>query len=175
MPVPNWRGYTQTNHGGRVLVVIATAFHWLNPNTRVEKLSQVTKSNGYVALLWNVFGDSSRADPFHEATVELLGSLEASPSTEPDKVPFALDKEAREREFLQGGSFELALYAESRWQLELSPEKVKMLYEGFSSIARLPEARRSQVLAELARITETEFSGMVTRNMTSPLYLFRRT
>lgn len=157
------------------LVVIATAFHWLNPDTRVEKLSQVVKSNGHVALLWNVFGDSSRPDPFHEATVELLGSLDASPSTEPNKVPFALDREAREREFSRGGSFELALYAESRWQLKLNPEQVKMLYEGFSNIARLTKARRSQILAELAHVAETKFAGLVTRNMTSLLYLFRRT
>lgn len=156
------------------LVVIATAFHWLNPDTRVGKLSQVVKPNGYVALFWNVFGDASRTDPFHEATVGLLGSLEASPSTEPDKVPFALDRGAREREFSRGG-FELTLYAESRWQLRLDPEQVRMLYEGFSSVARLSEASRSQVLAELARIAETEFAGLVTRNMTSPLYLFRRT
>ena len=157
------------------LVVVATAFHWLSPNTRVKKLSQIVKSNGYVALLWNVFGDSSRPDPFHEATVELLGSLEISPSTEPDKVPFALDREAREKEFLQGGSFELALYAESRWQLELNPAQVKLLYEGFSSIARLPETKRSQILAELAHVAETKFDGLVTRNMSSLLYLFRRT
>lgn len=157
------------------LVVIATAFHWLDPNTRVGKLSQITKSNGYVALLWNVFGDSSRADPFHEATVEVFGSMESSPSTEPDKVPFALDREAREREFLWGGSFELALYVESRWQLHVNPEQVKLLYEGFSQIVRLPEARRNQILAELTRIAETKFSGLVTRNMTSVLYLFRRT
>lgn len=157
------------------LVVIATAFHWLNPNTRVEKLSQIVKPNGYVALLWNVFGDSSRADPFHEDTVDLLGSLDASPSHAPDNVPFALDRQAREREFLQDGSFELALYAESRWKLKLNPEQVRMLYEGFSNIARLTEARRSQILAELAHIAETKFAGLVTRNMTSLLYLFRRT
>lgn len=156
------------------LVVIATAFHWLNPNTRTEKLAHVVKPNGYVALLWHVFGDSSRPDPFHKATAKLLGNLEASPSTEPDKVPFALDRDAREREFLQSGSFELDLYAESRWQLTLNPEQVRMLYEGFSSIARLPELRRSQLLDELARIAETDFSGEVTRNMTSLLYLFRR-
>lgn len=156
------------------LVVIATAFHWLDPNTRVEKLSQVVKPNGHVALLWNVFGDSSRADPFHEATVEVFGSLAASPSTEPDKVPFALDREAREGEFSQDGNFELELYAESRWQLYLNPEQVKLLYEGFSHIARLPEARRNRILTELARIAEAEFAGRVTRNMTSPLYLFKR-
>lgn len=157
------------------LVVVATAFHWLSPNTRVEKLSQIVKPNGHVALLWNVFGDSSRPGLFHDATAELLGSLETSPSTEPDKVPFALDREAREREFSRDGSFELALYAESRWQLALNPEQVKMLYEGFSNIARLPEARRSQLLTELAHIAETKFDGLVTRNMSSVFYLFRRT
>ena len=157
------------------LVVIATAFHWLNPQTRVEKLAQIVKPGGHVALLWNVFGDLTRPDPFHEATEELLGGLEASPSGAPDKLPFALDRAAREREFLRGGSFELALYAESHWPLVLNPEGVRALYEGFLSIARLPTDSREALLTALAHIAQTDFGGRVTRNMTTPLYLFRRT
>lgn len=156
------------------LVVSATAFHWLNPETRVAKLSRIVKPGGHVALLWNVFQDVNRPDPFHEATNHLLARLDSSPSSTPDKVPFALDRQAREKEFLQDG-FELLLYAESHWQLNLDPEQVGKLYEGFSSIARLPEARRYQILDELVHIANTTFAGLVTRNMTSPLYLFRRT
>lgn len=157
------------------LVVSATAFHWLDPGTRIEKLARIVKPSGHVALLWNVFGDASRTDPFHEATVELLGGLDSSPSTAPNKVPFALDRGAREQEFLQAGHFELHLYAESRWTLLLNAARVKLLYEGFSSIARLAEVRRKEVLSELVRIAETKFSGEVTRNMTSVLYVFKRT
>ena len=43
-------------------------------------------------MVWNVFGDPDRADPFHEATAVLLNGP-SSPSR--DDLPFALDKDAR--------------------------------------------------------------------------------
>jgi SAM-dependent methyltransferase len=156
------------------LVVIATAFHWLDSNTRVKKLSEIVKPNGHVALLWNVFGDLNLADPFHEASKYLLQDLDASPSNKPKHLPFALDRAAREQEFLRNGNFELVMYAESHWPLELNPEQLRKLYEGFSHIARLAEEKRNQILNDLAHLAETHFSGLVIRNMTSPLYLFRR-
>lgn len=155
------------------LVVIATAFHWLDSNTRVKKLEEIVKTNGFVALLWNVFGDRNRADTFHEASKYLLEGLDASPSG-PDRLPFALDRAAREQEFLQGGNFELVMYGESHWSLELNPVQLRNLYEGFSGLSRLTEEERNQILDELVYLAETKFSGLVTRNMTSPLYLFKR-
>lgn len=156
------------------LVVIATAFHWLAPETRVKKLAQIVKPKGYVALLWNVFADPSRPDPFHEATYSLLSSLEISPSDRPAQKPFALDKEAREREFLQDGDFELVIYAESHWPFHLSSEGVRKLYGTFSNLSRLSAVKKEATLDKLVHIAETQFSGRVTRNMTTPLYLFRR-
>lgn len=157
------------------LVVIATAFHWLDSDTRVKKISDIVKPKGHVALLWNTFGDLNLADPFHEASKYLLQDLEPSPSDKPKQLPFALDRAAREQEFLQSGNFKLVMYAESHWSLELNPEQLRKLYEGFSNIARLKEEKRNQLLDKLAQLAERQFSGLVIRNMTSPLYLFRRT
>ena len=122
------------------LVVCATAFHWLDTKTRVEKLANIVKSGGYVALLWNVFQDLHHDDPFHEASKPLLSNLPSNPSGKPDSLPFALDKSAREQEFLAERQFELVMYAESHWQYELNPEKLRKLYEGFSNLAQLGAA-----------------------------------
>jgi hypothetical protein len=45
-------------------------------------------------MVWNVFGDDSRPDPFHEATKALLNGP-SSPSAGARNKPFALDAEAR--------------------------------------------------------------------------------
>ena len=156
------------------LVVSATAFHWLDPTTRVEKLWQVVKKQGYVALFWNTFQDLTKADPFHEATQPLLSSLSASPSNRPNEIPFALDRQAREAEFLQGKRFELAVYLELHWTLTLNAHQVSLLYENFSQIARLAPSERAAILAALVNIAEADFNGIVKRNMTTPLYLFRK-
>ncbi|MFN8487981.1 MAG: class I SAM-dependent methyltransferase [Caldilineaceae bacterium] len=164
----------QLGHEAFDLVVIATAFHWLDPATRVEKLWQVLKKQGYVALFWNTFQDLTKADPFHEATQLLLTGLSASPSNRPNEIPFALDRQAREAEFLSGGKFELAVYLELHWTLTLNAHQVRLLYENFSRIARLPPSERAEILDALVNVAESEFKGIVKRNMTTPLYLFRK-
>lgn len=156
------------------LIVIATAFHWLDPTMRVEKLFQVAKKHAYVALFWNTFQDVAKADPFHEASKRLLANLSASPSNLPNEIPFALDRRARETEFLQENRFELAVYLELHWTLTLTAKQVRLLYEGFSQIARLPTAERTEILDALVNVAESEFKGIVKRNMTTPLYLFRK-
>lgn len=156
------------------LVVSATAFHWLDPATRVAKLWQVVKKRGYVALLWNTFQDLTKADPFHEATKSLLSGLSINPSNRPMEIPFALDRQAREAEFLSGERFELVAYLELHWPLTLNSHQVRLLYESFSQIARLPPEERIELLDALVQVSESEFKGMVKRNMTTPLYLFRK-
>ncbi len=156
------------------VVLIATSFHWLDPQTRVNTVVRLTKPGGHVVLIWNVFQDMNLEDPFHEATKDLLAELSNSPSGSPNNLPFALDRAARETEFLSTGCFDTRLYAESHWKFLLDPEGVRSLYEGFSQIARLPDAERETLLDRLEEIAKTEFAGNVVRNMTSPLYVFQR-
>lgn len=49
------------------LVVSATAFHWVPPDTGLRRCADVLRNDGSLALWWNVYGDPSRHDPFHEA------------------------------------------------------------------------------------------------------------
>ena len=156
------------------LVVAATMYHWLNPSTRVELIADLLKPTGHVALMWNVFGNLRKPDPFHEATKDLVAHLPASPAGAPADIPFALARHDREEEFLRTGRFELRAYLEVQWTIRLSAAKVGLLYEGFSSIARLPEVERTELLQRIVNVADTRFGGIVERNMTSPMYLFRR-
>ncbi|MEO6981388.1 MAG: class I SAM-dependent methyltransferase, partial [Mucilaginibacter sp.] len=52
--------------------VSATAFHWLNEDIALEKIARLLRPGGWWCMIWNVFGDPSRHDAFHEATRELL-------------------------------------------------------------------------------------------------------
>jgi hypothetical protein len=51
----------------------ATAFHWLKEAFALEKIANLLRPGGWRPAVWNVFGDDSRPDPFHEATKELPG------------------------------------------------------------------------------------------------------
>ena len=156
------------------LVVVATAFHWLDPERRVSLLAKMLHKGGYVALMWNVFGDEDKQDDFHEATDSILSGLGDSPSGAPGERPFALRRTDREEEFLDAGLFEQAGYRELKWLLQLSSLEMIKLYETFSPIQKIAKSERQQILAKLGQVADSAFGGVVNRNMTSVLYLFRK-
>ncbi|MEM7017690.1 MAG: class I SAM-dependent methyltransferase [Pseudomonadota bacterium] len=156
------------------LVACATAFHWLDPETGINKIASILKPGGYVALWWNVFQDLDKADPFHEATRSLLAPLSTNPSGAPDTLPFALDRQARESSLANTGLFEHIEYHETRWTLVLDTSAVGKLYGSFSGLLQLPEAEQRLLLEKLMDIAQHEFNGRVERHTTSPLYLARR-
>ena len=163
----------ELSHGAYDLAVAATAFHWIRASSGLAKIAQALKPHGYVALWWNVFGDPNREDPFHEATKPILQNLSNSPSDPPNTLPFALDTDARVRDFSNTGIFEEPEYAAFRWTLLLNAQQVGSLYATFSSISRLPDDQRKVILEQLVKIAEREFGGSVRRNMVSPIYLAR--
>ena len=161
-------------HSHYDLVAAATSFHWIQPAIGLAKAAAVLKPGGYVALWWHVFGDVDREDPYHEATRTILQPLSSSPSGAPDTVPFALDTQARLRDFSSTGQFETPAYEAYRWTLVLNTAQVGALYATFSAISRLPEEQRQTILHQLMEVAERHFGGTVERNMVSPIYIARR-
>lgn len=154
------------------LVVAATAFHWVEPEQGLRKVRRILRNGGTAALMWNVLQDLNKEDPFHDATKDLLASLADSPSGAPDSTPFALDRAAREEESRAVGFSQIS-YSESRWSYVITTEQVGKLYEGFSSIQRLDDDPRNDLLQKLMAIAHEQFDGRVVRNMTSCLYLLQ--
>jgi SAM-dependent methyltransferase len=153
------------------LGVSATAFHWLDEAAALAKIAAVLRPGGWWAMVWNVFGDDTRADPFHEATKELLNGP-ASPSQGQDGVPFALDHEARSAAIAHADAFEAVETLSSAWSLVLDPNQTMALYATYSNVT--VRADRTAVLEALRRIARDQFGGQVTRNMTTRLYIARR-
>jgi SAM-dependent methyltransferase len=151
------------------LIVAATCFHWLDPDTRLRRMGRLLRDGGTVALMWNVLTAPGRPDPFHDATRELLAPLAVNPSGGPEALPFALDRTARAAEARRAG-FEMTSYSESRWTLRLSATQIGTLYGTFSHIQRLEPRARARTLEALVRVAEDAFEGHVERNVTSCLY-----
>jgi SAM-dependent methyltransferase len=157
--------------GGFDLGVSATAFHWLPEDAALARIATLLRPGGWWAMVWNVFGDDRRADPFHEATRDLLAGA-ASPSAGSRDVPFALDAEARVAALERSRAFDAVEHRSSAWTLVLDPDQTVALYATYSNVNIRPD--RAAVLAELGRIARDEFKGRVTRNMITSLYIARR-
>ena len=149
----------------------ATAFHWLDEETALTKVADLLRPGGWWVMVWNDFGDPDRADPFHEATKLLLAGP-SSPSMGNRDIPFSQDKDARLRALEVANAFDSIEYCSSTWSLILDPDQVVKLYATYSNINIRPD--REAVLAELGRIARDKFQGLVTRNMTTCLYMARR-
>jgi SAM-dependent methyltransferase len=153
------------------LGVSATAFHWLDEDSALIKVAKLLRPCGWWAMLWNVFGDSGRADPFHEATKSLLGKP-LSPSEGTGDVPFALDAEARLEGLRRTDAFDSIEHLTSTWSLVLDADQTVALYATYSNVNIRPD--REDILNELRRMARDEFQDRVTRNMTTSLYVARR-
>lgn len=157
--------------GGFDLACSATAFHWLDAAPALARIADALRPGGAVALWWNVFGDDSRPDPFHEATQPLFSDEAKSPSQgAPGGPPYALDQAERLAELAAAGLSTLAprLW---RWTLTLDAVGVRALYSTYSNVNARPPEGRQALLDALVEIAEREFGGRVERNMTTALYL----
>jgi SAM-dependent methyltransferase len=152
------------------LGVCATAFHWLDEDSALAKIATLLRPGGWWAAVWNVFGDHSRPDPFHEATKELL-EAPASPSFGESGIPFALDAAARTAALKRTGAFDVVEVGTSQWPLVLDTDETVALYATYSNANA--RADRDAVLAELGRIARNDFGDRVIRNTTTSLYIAR--
>jgi SAM-dependent methyltransferase len=154
----------------------ATSFHWMDQRPALAKIARSLGSGGWWAAWWNVFGDPDRADPFHEATRELLHDQPKSPSHYAGLPhPFALDRDARVADIRAVGEFADASVEIGKWSITLSAKQVRGLYATFSQFAVLDPAERERLLDGLQQIAEKEFSGGVVRNMCTVIYTARKT
>lgn len=156
------------------LVVSATAFHWLDAVPALRRIHALLRDGGAVALIWNVFGDSIRPDPFHEASAHLFAGHRPSPSGGgTTQTPYGLDSEARLRDFDEA-SFHCDPPVMFEWTLTLDPPAVRRLYATYSNVVALEEGKREALLDVLEDLARNDFGGVVTRNMTTSVFTARR-
>jgi SAM-dependent methyltransferase len=149
----------------------ATSFHWLDEERALARIVRLLRPGGWWAAVWNVFGDDSRPDPFHDATTRLLKGP-TGPSIGKGGMPYALDAEARLAALRYAGGFDIVDHSTSQWPLILDAEQTVALYATYSNVTAHPD--RERILAGLGRIARDDFGGRVIRNMTTSLYVARR-
>ena len=155
------------------LVVSATAFHWLDAVPALRHIHALLRHGGAVALIWNVFGDNIRPDPFHEASAHLFAGHRESPSGGgTTQTPYGLDSEARLRDF-EAASFHCDPPVMFEWTLTLDPPAVRRLYATYSNVVALEAEKREELLDALEDLARGDFGGVVTRNMTTSVFIAR--
>lgn len=155
------------------LVASATAFHWLDAIPSLRRIHELLRPGGAIALFWNNYGDYHEPDPFHLATRHLFVGHKTSISGGGTDIVYGLDIPARLSDLRETG-FAPHEPVILPWTLTLDPLGVQRLYATYSNVTALPPDDRERLLAGLAEVTEREFGGAVTRNMTTSIYTASR-
>lgn len=153
------------------LAFCATAFHWLDPATRVERVARVLRPGGTVAIVWtrHVRGGTQALFGASQAVYARVGMGADGPA-----LPDEHELDLHDEEFRSNTAFaevETAVFATER---EYDTAGYLDLVGTYSeTIAAAPE-QRGALLDGLRELVEADFDGRVVKRSAFVLVLARR-
>lgn len=119
-------------------VLVAQAWHWVDPERAVPEVARVLVPGGRLGLVWNI---RDTREPWAAAFGALMHRHTVQVTdTAPDLQP----------PFGEVERFEVG------WVQDLSPAELVQLVESRSYVITLPEEQRSELLAEVAEFVATD-------------------
>ena len=154
------------------LVIAATAFHWLDPATRIQKCVEALQPGGLLAIVETHWGIGQSNDPFFAEGQACYARWD--PDHDPTFQPPAIEDLPNTREdMIQSGLFAEIVnrrYVERR---EFSAKQYCDLLGTFSNILAFEESNRRGFLACIAQLIEDRFKGRVVQHDVFDLWLAR--
>jgi SAM-dependent methyltransferase len=166
--------------GSFYLTVAATSFHWIPPESGLQRCADLLRPGGWLALWWTYFGDPDRPDPFRDAITPIFEELAPSLiATFPGIAfvgshPYALDAEARIAEIDATGRFGAVQYEVIPWTGRHNPAELRALFASYSPCLALGPDERASVLDAIEQQAAVRFQGVVERPYLTLIYLAQR-
>jgi SAM-dependent methyltransferase len=153
------------------LVAVTQSFHWLDPDTRVERIHDVLYAYGTAAIINNRQYNPDETRPFFERVQSVY--LEHAPGLEHEGAFPGRDDEI---EHVLGGSplFTDHEFAECPWEWTLSADDYIGLMSTHSPHAALDPDVRARLLDGIAALIDAEFGGSITEHYVATAQLARR-
>jgi SAM-dependent methyltransferase len=152
------------------LVVVATAFHWLNPATRVQKTASSLRPGGMLAVIETHWVSRGAEDRFPRESQ--LCYAQWDPAHDPEFRPREVsDLTDRNDELENSKVFASILHRRYFCDYRFSTSEYCDLLATFSDIRAFDESDRTGFLSCVANLIETRFQGTVTRRASYELWL----
>lgn len=153
------------------VVVAATAFHWLDPSTRVARCAAILRSGGSLAIVQTRWGVAQGDDPFFAASQTCYSRWDPNhdPSfrqARPDDVPppcvdsIPAFAEVVHRRYHCARQYSAATYCD--------------LLATFSDVLALEEGCRAGFLTCISSLIDSQFGGSIVRHDLYDLCIARR-
>lgn len=156
------------------LVYSATAYHWLNPATREQRIAALLKERGRLAIWRNRhIRNGSSDDYIDEARII---HMEEAPELTKNRAQLSGPDEVveSEREVLAAELFDEPMCRVYYWSRAYTAAEYVQVLDTHSDYRLLPDARRARLFERLAHLIESRFGGTVVKDYATILQLFRR-
>lgn len=154
------------------LIFSATAFHWVDPNIRFQKVASLLKPDGTLAVWWNthVYTDASQGffeevQAIYEQTVPALTEGYKGLLT-PEQIDQAYGHEFANA--TQFGPLKKQVYP---WNQRYTADQYIGLLGTYSGHIHLAEHERSLLFERIARLINTRYEGAIIKGYAALLYL----
>ncbi len=166
---------TSLPHANYRLILSATAFHWLDPETSFQKVHDLLATDGALALFWHrpVLTDLTRhtlaplQELYGREAPELTVGFQTPPP--PEAVATEYDKS-----LAASGLFVDITVKKHYVATEYTAKGYRELLETFSDHQALAAGKRRRLLAGIEALIQSEFGGVIVRETVALLYLARR-
>ncbi len=163
------------------LIVAATSFHWIEPTQGLDRVADLLRPTGSIALWWTHFGDASRPDPFRDASNPSLLDRHAPQLADSatggsgiGAHPYALDTAARRSEIDNTGRFGPVEERRIPWTTTQTTDEMHRFLSSFSSWMTLDDNVRTDLLRDIGDLIDHRFGGAVERPFITAIYTARR-
>jgi protein-L-isoaspartate O-methyltransferase len=157
------------------LIYLATAYHWLNPQTRVRRLAALLGPRGRLAIWRNhpVRGAAANHE-FLAASQRIYARHAPALAVKFTGFPRAEDLPSAEKdEWLASGLFDRAQTRLYSWSMQCTATEHVRLLGTYSDHQMLPEDARARLFHDLEQLVN-EFGGSVTREFATLLQIAQK-
>lgn len=149
------------------LVVAATAFHWLDEATRVDRCAQMLRPGGWLAVIDTLHVAAGTVDFFHAAQTCYEAWDPATPPglrLEPaDEIPTARP------ELDDAATFSSVQLRRYTWESTYTSAQYRELLLTYSGHLALPDDRREGLLSCVRELADEHYGGRVTKGYLTEL------
>jgi SAM-dependent methyltransferase len=154
------------------VVVAATAFHWLDPSTRVARCAAILRPGGSLAIVHTRWGEAQEDDPFFTASQTCYSRWH--PNYDPTFQQTRPEDVARPCIDLAIPVFAHVAHRRYTCAREYSAATYCELLGTFSDVLTLEERRRNGFLACISSLIDSQFGGRIVRHDLYDLCVARR-
>jgi len=169
-PFESWEAQKGTKYK---LIYCATAFHWLDPEIKYQKTSDLLYDNGYLVLMWNnpVGTNNLIINRAYKLLFECYPNKPFSLKPKDDEINTQLQNGLKDIE--ESGHYKVENYLSHKWHLKQSRDKTVRGFYSQSSYLSLANDERKSLTEKLEKLFES-LEDVVKTEFCTTVYLCKK-